>query len=80
MDIADLAEQQIESQLQQAIARIRTPAPASGRNECVECGADIPTARRLALPHVKTCINCAEHGERQSWFRGSNQGSNRRWW
>tara|TARA_R110002033_G_scaffold64766_4_gene115678 strand:+ start:7016 stop:7189 length:174 start_codon:yes stop_codon:yes gene_type:complete len=27
--------------------------------ECVECGEEIPEARRVALPGIKTCVDCA---------------------
>jgi phage/conjugal plasmid C-4 type zinc finger TraR family protein len=80
MDIADMATQQIETQLAQAIARCRTPQRANGNGDCIECGGEIPAARRQALPQARTCIGCAELTERQTWFRGANQGSNRRWW
>lgn len=38
-------------------ARSRLPTGA-GRPDCVECGDDIPTARRLALPGATTCVHC----------------------
>ena len=38
------------------------PAPAcrSARapEHCVECGDDIPEARRKALPGARTCVSC----------------------
>ncbi|CAG9436779.1 TraR/DksA C4-type zinc finger protein [Providencia alcalifaciens] len=33
---------------------------------CVECGDNIPLARRMALPGVKHCVYCVE---RQELFR-----------
>lgn len=30
---------------------------------CVECGDNIPLARRIALPGVQHCVSCAEHKE-----------------
>lgn len=38
-------------------ARARLPRGESAA-ECVECGEDIPQARRDALPGVTTCIAC----------------------
>lgn len=32
--------------------------------ECVECGEDIPEARRVAVPGVTHCIDCANFHER----------------
>ena len=36
-------------------ARARMPA-GEGSAECVECGEDIPEARRRALPGATTCV------------------------
>ncbi|MBG5929610.1 TraR/DksA C4-type zinc finger protein [Providencia rettgeri] len=33
---------------------------------CVECGDNIPLARRIALPGVQRCVGCVE---RQELFR-----------
>ncbi|HEM8293638.1 TraR/DksA C4-type zinc finger protein [Providencia vermicola] len=30
---------------------------------CVECGENIPLARRIALPGVQHCVNCIERQE-----------------
>ncbi|EQC1412775.1 TraR/DksA C4-type zinc finger protein [Providencia rettgeri] len=30
---------------------------------CVECGDNIPLARRITLPGVQHCVSCAEHQE-----------------
>ena len=38
-------------------ARARLPTGA-GTEECVECGDDIPEARRRALPSATTCVAC----------------------
>jgi len=38
-------------------ARARIPA-GEGSAECVECGEDIPAARRRAMPGATTCVNC----------------------
>ena len=38
-------------------ARARMPA-GEGTKECVECGEDIPEARRIAMPGTTTCVNC----------------------
>lgn len=32
--------------------------------ECEECGDEIPTARRLAIPGVRLCVFCKEKQER----------------
>lgn len=38
-------------------ARARMPA-GEGTPDCVECGEEIPQARRRALPGVTTCVEC----------------------
>jgi phage/conjugal plasmid C-4 type zinc finger TraR family protein len=38
-------------------ARARLPA-GEGRTHCVECGDEIPEARRRALPGASTCVPC----------------------
>jgi phage/conjugal plasmid C-4 type zinc finger TraR family protein len=38
-------------------ARARLPA-GEGTAECVECGEEIPEARRRALPSARTCVRC----------------------
>jgi phage/conjugal plasmid C-4 type zinc finger TraR family protein len=38
-------------------ARARMPA-GEGTEDCVECGEEIPQARRRALPGATTCVQC----------------------
>ena len=38
-------------------ARARLPA-GEGTTHCVECGDEIPEARRRALPGAHTCVAC----------------------
>ena len=38
-------------------ARARLPA-GEGTTHCVECGDEIPEARRRALPGASTCVAC----------------------
>ncbi len=40
-----------------ATARARLPV-GEGTGHCVDCGDDIPQARRRALPGVTTCVSC----------------------
>ncbi len=39
-------------------------------SHCVDCGEDIPEARRQAIKGVKTCIDCQEFNE----MRGRSYG------
>ncbi|GAJ29453.1 DksA/TraR family C4-type zinc finger protein [Acidomonas methanolica] len=52
-------QDQIDDTVSDAVQRARANLP-SGESEsvCVECGDDIPEARRRALPGVKFCIDC----------------------
>ena len=54
-------------------ARARLPA-GEGADHCVECGDEIPAARRRALPGARTCVRC-QAGRDQRVVRG---GLNRR--
>lgn len=67
-DEADLANEQLNSELSRTINRIRKSAPAgSGSKTCNDCGEDIPEARREL--GFRFCIGCAETRERkQSLF------------
>jgi DnaK suppressor protein len=48
-------------EIEQALGRLDTGAAGM----CVECGKDIPEARLLATPTVKTCIECQERLEKE---------------
>jgi phage/conjugal plasmid C-4 type zinc finger TraR family protein len=54
-------------------ARARMPTGVS-EPHCVECGEDIPEARRRALPGVRTCIACQSDRD----LRPATFGINRR--
>jgi len=45
-------------------ARARMPA-GEGTLECVECGEDIPEARRRAMPGATTCVQCQSGRDRE---------------
>lgn len=52
-------EQQIEDSVKDAVAAARARMPAGeGETHCVECGEEIPSRRRAALPGVRTCVAC----------------------
>jgi RNA polymerase-binding transcription factor DksA len=41
---------------------------------CLECGTDIPEARRQALPGVRLCVACqGEHDGEAAKFAGYNR-------
>ena len=50
---------QIEDTVSDGVLNARARLPqGEGTTECVECGEEIPEARRKALPGAHTCVNC----------------------
>lgn len=50
---------QIEDTVTDGVLTARSRLPTGpGTEECVECGDQIPEARRKALPGVSTCVPC----------------------
>lgn len=46
--------------------KLAKQAEKPSAKECVECGDEIPEARRLAIPGVQSCVYCqelSEHGK-----------------
>ena len=64
-DEADMAQVRIDMDLELAIRAARgvMPVPGISAPECAECGEPIPDARRLAIPGVDTCRDCADARE-----------------
>ncbi|CUH76205.1 DksA/TraR family C4-type zinc finger protein [Tropicibacter naphthalenivorans] len=57
--------EQMEASIQEELDRMKLRRMPSGESflECAKCGEEIPEKRRLALPGVKLCVECAS--ERQ---------------
>lgn len=52
-------QDQIDDTVKDGILRARAGMPSGeAAMHCIECGEDIPEARRHALPGVRTCIEC----------------------
>jgi len=68
-------QEQIDSTIEDAIARARSQMPSGESLEyCEECGALIPEARRKAVPGVHLCVNCqAAHDKAQAAYAGYNR-------
>ena len=68
-------QDQIDATVKDAIKRARAQLPAGpGLLHCAECGAEIPEARRKALPGVRLCVACqAEQDKEQAGFAGYNR-------
>ena len=69
-------QDQIDASVEDAIrqARSRLPEGAS-LTHCAECEAELPVARRLAVPGVRLCIVCQTEADAEQSF---NAGYNRR--
>jgi phage/conjugal plasmid C-4 type zinc finger TraR family protein len=69
-------QQQIDASVQEAVERARAQLPdGPSRENCAECGAAIPLARREALPGVRLCVSCQALRDDE---RSSPAGYNRR--
>lgn len=52
-------QQQIDDSIQDALAKLRAQQVSGpGLPNCEECNAQIPLARRQALPGARLCIAC----------------------
>ncbi|WP_425072670.1 DksA/TraR family C4-type zinc finger protein [Sagittula sp. S175] len=53
--------EQMEASIQEELERMKLRRAPVGESftECAECGEEIPEKRRLALPGVKLCVECA---------------------
>ena len=69
--------EQIEASIEDELARMKAKRSPVGESftECAECGEEIPEKRRLALPGVKLCIDCASERDAKPVLCG---GINRR--
>ena len=69
-------QDQIDATVKDAIKRARSRLPRGpGRTHCEECEAEIPAARREAVPGVRLCVPCQEAHDRE---QGASSGYNRR--
>ena len=69
-------QDQIYATIEDAVNRARSQLPRGESPEhCVECGASIPKARRLAVPGVRLCISCQQAHDKN---RANISGYNRR--
>lgn len=62
-EIIDAASELEELLREQAIAAHRIDRNAVSATHCIECGDDIPQARREAVPGCRTCASCQEEIE-----------------
>ena len=67
-------QEQIDDTVIDGVLRARARMP-TGESEihCVECGDEIPEARRRVLPGVRTCIQCQSARDRRPVMIGFNR-------
>lgn len=70
-------QDQIDDTVTDGVLRARARMPKGAAEiHCVDCGEDIPEARRRALPGVRTCIDCqSARDSRPSQFGFNRRGS-----
>lgn len=69
-------QDQIDATVKDAVERAKSQlANGPGLTHCANCGAEIPEARRKALPGVRLCITCQEAHDRE---QSASSGYNRR--
>ena len=69
-------QDQIDASVEDAVKRVRSQLPrGKSLKTCAECGAEIPEARRRAIPGVRLCVDCQSEIDQQ---QTTNSGYNRR--
>lgn len=69
-------QDQIDATVKDGIHRARSRLPQGpGLSHCKDCDAEIPEARRRAVPGVRLCVICQEAADREDAASG---GYNRR--
>jgi phage/conjugal plasmid C-4 type zinc finger TraR family protein len=64
-DVLDMAQAHIEQETALEIERIRKGTIAgTGSTHCVDCGSEIPDARRRHIPNAVRCVPCQDLSER----------------
>lgn len=71
-------QDQIDATIKDGIQRVRSRLPSGpGLAHCEECDADIPEARRKAVPGVRLCVACqsARDAEEAAYTGYNRRGS-----
>jgi phage/conjugal plasmid C-4 type zinc finger TraR family protein len=68
-------QDQIDATVKDAISRVQSQLPKGpSLANCAQCEADIPEARRIAIPGVRLCLTCQdEHDREAAKFVGYNR-------
>ena len=69
---------QIDDTVTDEVKRARARMPTGeGETHCIECGEEIPPARRRAMPGARTCVACQSERDRQRVTVGINRRGNK---
>jgi phage/conjugal plasmid C-4 type zinc finger TraR family protein len=68
-------QDQIDATVKDGIDRAQSRLPQGpGATHCEHCGAQIPEARRIAMPGVRLCVPCQEAEDKDdAQFSGYNR-------
>ena len=67
-------QDQIDASVDDEVSRARSQLPSGeSRRHCGECDAEIPEARRQAVPGVKFCIRCQSELDSRAESHGFNR-------
>ncbi len=68
-------QEQIDATVLDGVKRAQSRLPQGpSATHCAECGAEIPQARRQALPGTRLCVTCQDQLDRdQAAFAGYNR-------
>jgi phage/conjugal plasmid C-4 type zinc finger TraR family protein len=68
-------QEQIDATVQDGVRRAQSRlAQGPALTHCANCGAEIPEARRTAIPGVRLCVPCQEADDRDAvQFSGYNR-------
>lgn len=59
-------QEQIDASIEDALKSVRGRLHSGkSRKHCEECGAEIPQARREAVPGVRLCLTCQAEADKQ---------------
>lgn len=68
-ELIDAANEQVEHNLQIALANRRTFSNAVSATHCTDCGDELDERRREAVPGCQRCASCQEDSEKRSKLR-----------
>lgn len=55
---AERTQESTDAAVAAKVAEYRAACARISRDDCLECGTDIPVARQIAVPGVQCCVDC----------------------